>query len=86
MAGMRYHSGRNGFRYAHGGSTSIGTQPSDLVSFHGAAGSAQKTAIAAVDVSVVDATYGAQEQAVLTDLRTKLNSVLVCLKDHGLTA
>ena len=42
--------------------------------------------IAAVDTSTVDGTYGAEEAAVITDLRTKLNAVVTALKGVGIIA
>ena len=45
---------------------------------------ARSAAIADVDSSTIDATYGAQEQAVLGDVRTKLNSVLAALRKVGI--
>lgn len=42
--------------------------------------------IAAVDASTVDGTYGAEEAAVIADLRTKLNSVVTALKGVGIIA
>lgn len=52
----------------------------------------RQPAIADVNSSTVDAAYdaeerrsgGAEEQAVLEDLRTKVNAILVALREHGL--
>lgn len=41
-------------------------------------------AIANVNASAVDATYDANEQAVLSDLRTKVNAILAVLRSAGL--
>lgn len=40
-------------------------------------------AIAAVDASTVDATYGSQEAAVIADLRTKFDALIAALKARG---
>jgi hypothetical protein len=42
------------------------------------------TAMTASDASVVDATYGAQEQAVITNLRTRVDEMETKLKALGL--
>ena len=44
----------------------------------------RQMAIANVDTSTVDSTYGTDEETVITDLRTKLNSVIATLRAHGL--
>lgn len=43
-------------------------------------------AIANVVTDTIDATYGTQEQNVLTDVRTKLDQVLAVLRSAGLIA
>ena len=66
--------------------TKIGTSSSQKLAFYGATPVTQRTGIADVDSSTVDATYGAEEAAVIASLRTKLNSVLQILEDLGLAS
>jgi hypothetical protein len=68
---------------AAGRTVDIGGAATKKVSFHGGTGSVQGAAIAAIDSSTVDGTYGAEEQAVLGDLRTKFNTLLTFLRLRG---
>ncbi len=47
---------------------------------------AQAAALTAADASVIDATYGATEEAVLNNVRTRLNEVDTLLDNYGLIA
>lgn len=66
--------------------TKIGTATSQKIAFFNATPVTQRTGIANVDGSTVDNTYGAEENAVITSLRTKLNAVLQILEDMGIAA
>lgn len=59
--------------------TSVNNNPTGRVNLRAAA-------IADVNSSTVDATYGTEEQNVITDLRTKLNSVLAAMRAQGIIA
>lgn len=52
----------------------------------GTAGVAPSAAPTAVDATVIDATYGAPEQAVIDSIRVTLNEVVLALKAHGIMA
>lgn len=54
--------------------------------FLGAAPTTQASTVAPVDASTIDGTWGAEEQAVLADLRTKLDIVVNVLKNFGFIA
>lgn len=69
-----------------GGNIKIGTATGDKVGFYGVTPVVQPTGISAVDTSTVDNTYGAQESAVITSLRTKLDSLINKLEALGLLA
>lgn len=64
----------------------IGTAANQKIGFWNATPVVQRTTIAAVDSSTVDGTYGAQEQAVLGDLRTKFDDLVTKLKAIGILA
>ena len=69
-----------------GTGTVIGTATSQKIGFYNATPVIQRTGIANVATDTVDGTYGAQEQAVIESLRTKLNAVLQILEDMGIAA
>ncbi len=50
------------------------------------AASSQAAAVAAVASADADATYGAEEQALVNETKSKLNSVIAALKAAGLMA
>jgi hypothetical protein len=52
----------------------------------GSAGVAPAAAPTAVDATVIDATYGAPEQAVIDSIRVTLNEVVAAVKAHGIMA
>lgn len=66
--------------------TKIGTATGQKLAFFNKAPVDQRAGIADVATDTVDGTYGAEEQAVIESLRTKLNAVLQVLEDLGLTA
>jgi hypothetical protein len=66
--------------------TKIGTATNQKLAFYNATPVDQRTGIADVDSSTVDGTYGAEEAAVIEDLRTKVNALIQVLEDLGLTA
>jgi hypothetical protein len=55
----------------------------DLID-NSAAGAATQAALTAADASVVDATYGSQESAVLTNVRTRVNQIEDALQAFGI--
>lgn len=54
------------------------------VGFYGTVPIAKAAALTAADASVVDATYGAEEAAVIANLRTRLNELESRLRAYGL--
>lgn len=66
--------------------TKIGTATTQKLGFYNKTPVTQQTTIAAVDNSTVDGTYGAEEQAVIGDLRTKFDDLVTKLKAYGLIA
>lgn len=66
--------------------TKIGTATTQKLGFYNATPVVQPTGIADIDASTVDGTYGAEEQAVIGDLRTKVNSIISKLESLGLIA
>lgn len=86
MAGRRNWSGRNGFDYAAPGDVSLGGSATDTIAFYGGAGAVQAAALTAADASVVDGTYGAEEAAVIANMRTRLGQIEAILEGLGLCA
>lgn len=75
-----------------GGNTFTGTQVIDgaldhdgtTVGFYGVAPATRPAALTAANAGVVDATYGAEEAAVIANLRTRLNELEDRLRTLGL--
>lgn len=66
--------------------TKIGTSASQKLGFFNATPVVQPTALTAADASTIDGTYGAEEQAVLGNVRTRLNELVTRLQALGLIA
>jgi hypothetical protein len=69
-----------------GTGTKIGTGTTQKVGFFNATPVVRQSAIANVDTGTVDTSWGTPEVTVVTDIRTKLNSVLTILRNLGLIA
>lgn len=66
--------------------TKVGTATTQKLGFWGVAPVVQPTALTVADASTIDATYGAEEQAVLGNIRTRLNELVSKLQAIGLIA
>jgi len=66
--------------------TKIGTATTQKLGFFNSAPVVQPTALTAADASTVDGTYGAEEQAVLGNVRTRVNELETKLRALGLLA
>ena len=68
---------------AAGRTVDVGGAATKKVSLHGGTGSVQGAAVAAIDAGTIDGTWGAEEQAILADLRTKMNTMLTFWRLRG---
>jgi len=60
--------------------------PEATTALGGLTGAAASAAATAIDATVIDATYGAPEEAVLNNVRTRLNELEAALQAHGIIA
>ena len=66
--------------------TKIGTATGQKIGFFNATPVAQRSALTAANASTIDGTYGAEEAAVLANIRTRLGEVEAALETLGLVA
>ncbi len=66
--------------------TQIGTGSTQKLAFYGDTPIVQPTALTAVDATVIDSTYDSTEEAVLNNVRTRLNEIEAKLTALGLLA
>lgn len=66
--------------------TKIGTATAQKIGFYNATPVVQPTALTTADAGTVDGTYGAEEQGVIENLRTRVNELETKLQALGLLA
>jgi len=66
-----------------GTGTKIGTTAVQKLGFYGALPVMRQTALAAADNTVIDAVYGATEEAVINNMRTRINELETRLQSYG---